>query len=77
MQELIDQIRAHLKAHPGARDDLNEIVQWWLSSSLRSVSPVELKSALARLVQQGEIREMKQGNGVTVYEGSFGKPPKV
>jgi hypothetical protein len=53
---MCDGLRRYLDAHPGAADSLVGIRQWWLPAQFRTVALEELRQALARLVESGELR---------------------
>ena len=63
----------YLEAHPDAADSLTGIHQWWLPGRQLDAGITELKAALDRLVQRGEIRRSTLPDGTQVYSRASGR----
>lgn len=60
-------IVAYLSAHPRAADSADGIRRWWLGPSGAAVRLDEVEQALATLVDQGQVRQVRIADGTLLY----------
>lgn len=62
-----DRILRYLETHPKASDTFEAVVQWWLGPDCFSVPREVVRSALERLVRQGQLLTKTHADGTVVY----------
>ena len=56
LADLRDVLRRYLELHPEAADSLTGIRRWWLPKRLEGVTLEDLETAIATLVESGEMQ---------------------
>lgn len=64
ISRVASEILAYLKSHPGARDSLEGIAEWWLLERRILQEMQDVKKALGELVTKGLIEEMPAGDSL-------------
>jgi len=62
-----DEIVAYLRAHPGAADSLEGIVEWWLPHQRYETAKSAIQLALNDLAAQGIVEEIILGDSARLY----------
>ena len=67
--KLIEAIEAYVAAHPLAADSAEGVARSWLAACGVVASPREVELALATLVRQRRLRQVRLADGNTLYCG--------
>jgi len=67
--QVMQEVLAYLRAHPGARDTTKGILQWWLPEGRAALPVSEVKEAMERLAAAHLIRTEHLPGGAVVYSG--------
>lgn len=66
-EEVAQEIRRYLDAHPDAADTLDGVVQWWLSPATATAGPETVRRALEKLAAAALIGTRVLVDGAVVY----------
>jgi len=64
------EILDYLARHPEAQDTLDGILQWWVLDSCVKRGTLRIAETVAKLVEQGFLKEKRSSDGQTFYHVS-------
>ena len=66
------EIGAYLRAHPDAADTVEGVARWWLR---RAPQRATIETAMALLVEQRIVEQLRLPDGTVIFRGRFDPPP--
>ncbi len=65
---LAETIRDYLNKHPNAADTLEGVATWWLSGNADAQWLSDVRCAMERLIERGNVARYTLRDGTVIYE---------